>query len=135
MKNAAAFPGRLEGFAKRRPPKSLAELNSRIGSFSYFSQFIPDLKKIWAPLLSLAKAEKFTWGKLEAESFKNVKMLIQLDITNYHKTPRRYLKTRQLALRVHPNLHLHHVHKSYIAHAGFDTVEGHDQSLAAGKTV
>ena len=71
---------RLQGFAKLRPPKSLAELNSRIGSFSYFSHFIPDLKKISAPLLSLAKAEKFTWGKLEAESFENLKTLIQLDI-------------------------------------------------------
>ena len=37
-----------------------------------------------APLLSLAKSEKFTWGKLEAESFEYVKTLIQLDIKNYH---------------------------------------------------
>ena len=32
-------------------------------------------------------------------------------------------------------MHLHHVHKLDLAHVGVDTVEVHDQSLAAGKTI
>ena len=72
--SSGILPDRLEGFLKLRPPKSLAELNSRIGSFSSFSNFILNLKTIATPLLSLAKADKFQWSQLEAESFENIKM-------------------------------------------------------------
>ena len=58
---------RQTGFEKLRGPKSLAELNSRLGAFSYFSSYIPNLKKLGSALFTLAKSEKFYWGKLESE--------------------------------------------------------------------
>ena len=67
-----------------RAPKSLAELNSRLGAFSYFSSFVPNLKKLGAALFTLAKSEKFYWTKLESESFENIKMVIQAKIRNFH---------------------------------------------------
>ena len=42
------------GFQKLRSPKSLAELNSRLGAFQYFQTYIPNLKKLGSALFSLA---------------------------------------------------------------------------------
>ena len=83
--NSSQIPDdRQQGFEKLRAPKSLAELNSRLGSFSYFKSYIQNLKKLAEPLLSLAKSEKFYWNKLEAEAFENIKFIIQFKIWNFH---------------------------------------------------
>ena len=83
--NSSEIPeDRQEGFDKLRSPKSLAELNSRLGSFSYLKSYIPNLKKLAAPLLTLAKSDKFYCNRLEAEAFNNIKMVIQAKIKNFH---------------------------------------------------
>ena len=68
--NFSGIPAeRQSGFEKLRAPKSLAELNSCLGAFSYFQTYIPNLKKLGSALFSLAKFEKFFLGRLESEQF------------------------------------------------------------------
>ena len=61
---------RQEGFKKLRSPKSLAELNSRLGAFSYFSSYIPNLKKLSSALFTLTKSEKFIGGNWNQNNLK-----------------------------------------------------------------
>ena len=70
--------------AKQDLKNYAAELNSRLGAFSYFSSYIPNLKKLGSALFTLAKSEKFYWGKLESEQFENIKSVIQAKICNFH---------------------------------------------------
>ena len=59
--NSSQIPeDRQQGFEKLRAPKSLAKPNIRLGSFSYFKSYVPNLKKLAAPLLSLEKSKNFT---------------------------------------------------------------------------
>ena len=64
---------------------------SHIGTFSYFSSYLPLLKKISSPLQTLATADSFYWGKLEEELYKSVKQLIALEVKNYLIDPTKIL--------------------------------------------
>ena len=58
---------------------------------SYYSKFIPALRLIALPIYQCIKSDKFTWGKMEAEAFKNIKFIISLLITLSHHDPEKIL--------------------------------------------
>ena len=75
--NFSGIPAeRQTAFQKLRAPHSFAEMSSRLGAFQYFQTYIPNLKKLGSALFSLAKSEKFYWGRLESEQFENIKEVI-----------------------------------------------------------
>ena len=82
---------RIKSILAWRHPKSQAEAGSRMSCLSYFQKFIPALRLIGLPIFQCIKSENFVWGKLQAESFENLKFVISLLISLNHYDPNKIL--------------------------------------------
>ena len=58
---------------------------------SYFQKFILALRLIGLSVYQCIKSEDFVWGKLQAESFENLKFVISLLISLNHYDPNKIL--------------------------------------------
>ena len=74
---------RIQGISEWRSPRSIPETLSRLAVTTYFSSYIPLLKKITSPLHKMCLSENFNWGQLEAEAWGNLKFVCGLKIKNY----------------------------------------------------
>ena len=78
---------RVRSILNWRSPRSRAEAGSRISVISYYSKFCVYLRLLALPILAAMKKEKFTWGKLEEESFRNILFIISLQMKMSHFNP------------------------------------------------
>jgi hypothetical protein len=72
---------KASAFENLKKPSSLYELQSRLCSFQYQSQFLPGLKDILYPLHFLIRNKKFQWGQIEENAWQMAKKLTTLNIT------------------------------------------------------
>ena len=94
---------RVKSILDWRHPKSQAEAGSRMSCLSYFQKFIPALRLIGLLIFQCIKSEKFVWGKLQAESFENLKFVISLLISLNHYDPSKILLITSDASQVATN--------------------------------
>ena len=82
-------------FSNLRAPLSCAEAISRLGTFAYFSSYIPLLRCIAAPIQTMAQSGEFFWGREENLAWETIKLLCSLKFKNMNP-----LKDRPLFLAV-----------------------------------
>ena len=61
-------------------PNSLYELQSRLYSISYFTKFLPQIKRIIYPLIHLLRTKQFSWTEIEQNAWEDLKTVIAMDI-------------------------------------------------------
>ena len=74
---------RVTAILQHRVPRSMPELASRLATTSYFSSFIPLLKRIAMPLYYIVRTGIFVWTQVHLESYNNLLYLMALQVRNY----------------------------------------------------
>jgi hypothetical protein len=69
-------PGKVKEVLDRKPPTSVSEVQSFLGSAGYYRRFIPNFSKIAKPITEhLKKGNKYIWSDACDEAFKFLKKL------------------------------------------------------------
>jgi hypothetical protein len=69
-------PGKVKEVLDRKPPTSVSEVRSFLGSTGYYRRFIPNFSKIAKPITELLKkGNKYIWSDACDEAFKFLKKL------------------------------------------------------------
>ena len=71
---------KAQAFLNWSTPSSLAELQSRLHSTSYFNRFLPNLKTIMSPLYYMLRSQSFYWTQIEQKAWREFKSLVSTDI-------------------------------------------------------
>ena len=74
---------RIQAIQNWTRPSSLYEVHSRIAMLAYFSKYLPGLKTIIYPLIHLLRTKEFVWGKIQEDSWVEIKQLAELAIQLY----------------------------------------------------
>ena len=78
---------RVKAILQHRVPRSMPELASRLATISYFSSFIPLMKRIAMPLYFIVRTGEFKWTQVHLESYNNLLYLMALQVRNYIFNP------------------------------------------------
>ena len=78
---------RVKAILQHRVPRSMPELASRLATISYFSSFIPLLKRIAMPLYYVVRTGIFKWTQVHLEAYNNLLYLMALQVRNYIFNP------------------------------------------------
>ena len=63
---------RIRSILDWREPKSIPETGSRLAALSYFQSYLPALKKLALPLITMINEGTFKWSKNESEAWENI---------------------------------------------------------------
>ena len=67
-------PEKVKAIQDAPVPRNVSELKSFLGILNYYHRYIPDAPTLLEPLHYLLRKDvKWTWGKKQSESFKNIK--------------------------------------------------------------
>jgi hypothetical protein len=81
-------PGKMKAIITMPSPKNVSELRTAMGTISFYSQFIPDMKALKVPLNNLLKKNmKFEWSKDCEKSFQMMKQYLESDLLLTHYDP------------------------------------------------
>lgn len=74
-------PEKTKAIVEMPSPKDISELRAALGMITFYSQFIPDMKTLKAPLNNLLKKDvEFKWSQECEESFRELKGYLQSDL-------------------------------------------------------
>ena len=84
-KGVSCDPQKIEAIAKWRPPRTVRQVRTFVGTAGYYKRFIKDYAEICRPLYDLTKASvKFVWSTECEEAFQTLKQrLISAPIMSY----------------------------------------------------
>ena len=68
---------KVKAISNAPAPSNVSELRSFIGLVNYYGKFLPDLATTLTPLYDLLRAKKWSWGKEQEESFREIKDLLK----------------------------------------------------------
>ena len=70
-------PSKVEAIVNMREPESKKDIQRLIGMQNYFSQYLPDMSIVTAPMRSLLKAEvAFVWNTEHEHAFNKLKAIL-----------------------------------------------------------
>ena len=81
-------PSRIEAIEKMPPPQDLTQVRAFLGLINYYGAFVPEFRKIRAPLDALLKKDaKFIWSPRCQDAFNEAKRILTSDLLLTHFDP------------------------------------------------
>lgn len=79
---------KVQALQLAKPPSTVSELQSFIGTANYLRRYVPHFASVMAPLYSLLKKEaKWQWGEPEQSAFKKIKEILCSETVLAHYSP------------------------------------------------
>ena len=78
---------RIQSILAWRAPKSIPETGSRLAALSYFQAYLPALKKLALPIITMVNSGIFQWTQIEQEAWEKVRFVVSLNIRNHIHNP------------------------------------------------